>query len=140
MISHYHIIIIMYQSISTIEHFFFSFPSYFFIDQLNFRFLTCLTIWAKCSLESSVTFHLVSKFLFFVLFGCRESSEYITLLQCVWIGPHSSSLTNVENWTSHFRQSVQIWCREEQREENSGKWKAFCVTHKHNNASINSNR
>ena len=32
---------------------------------------------------------------------------------------HSSGLTNAENKTSNFRQSVQICCREEQREENN---------------------
>ena len=51
-------------------------------------------------------------------------------LQCVRIEPHSSGLTNVEKSTSNFRQSVQICCREEQREENNGNCKAFCVIRK----------
>ena len=36
--------------------------------------------------------------------------------QCIWIEPHSSSVTYVENSTSNFRQFVQICCREEERE------------------------
>ena len=55
---------------------------------------------------------------------------HITFLKCVRIDSHSPSLTNVENSTSNFRQSVQICCREEQKEENNGNWKAFGVTRK----------
>ena len=47
--------------------------------------------------------------------------------------PCSSNLTNLENSTSNFCQSVQICCREEQKEENNGYWKAFYVTRKCNN-------
>ena len=54
----------------------------------------------------------------------------ITFLQCVRIKPHSFSLTNVENSTSNFRQSVKICCREKEKEENNGNCKAFCVTRK----------
>ena len=48
----------------------------------------------------------------------------------VWNEPHLSSLTNVENPTSNFHQSVQICCREEQGEENNGNCQTFCITHK----------
>ena len=48
----------------------------------------------------------------------------------VWIKPHSSNLTNLESYTSSSRQSVQICCREEQKGENKGDCKAFCVTRK----------
>ena len=58
---------------------------------------------------------------------------HITFLRCVRIDPHSASLTNVENLTGNFCQSVQICFREEQREENNGNCKAFCVTRKRNN-------
>ena len=54
----------------------------------------------------------------------------MTFVQCVRIEPHSSSLTNVENSSSNFRQSVQICCRGEQKEEGNGNCKAFCVTRK----------
>ena len=53
-------------------------------------------------------------------------------LRCVRIEPHSSGLTNVENSTRKFHQSVQNCCREEQREENNGNCKAFCVIRKRN--------
>ena len=33
----------------------------------------------------------------------------------VWIKPHSPSLTNIENSTSNFCQSVKICCREKKR-------------------------
>ena len=55
---------------------------------------------------------------------------HITFLQCGQIKPHSSSLTNVENSATDFCQSVQIFCREEQKEENNGNCKAFCITRK----------
>ena len=58
-------------------------------------------------------------------------------LQCVRIELHSSSLTNVENSTSNFRQSVQIWYREEQKEENNGNCKAFRAASKTNKFSCN---
>ena len=48
----------------------------------------------------------------------------------VWIKPHSSNLTNLESYTSSSRQSSQICCREEQKGENKGDCKAFCVTRK----------
>ena len=44
---------------------------------------------------------------------------------------HLSSSTNVENFTSNFGQSVQICCREKEKEENNGNCKAFSVIHKH---------
>ena len=47
--------------------------------------------------------------------------------------PHSSSLTNEENLTNNFGQSVQIFCREKEKEGNNGNSKAFCVTCKFNN-------
>ena len=53
----------------------------------------------------------------------------VIFLQCVWIKPHSSSLTNEENLTRSFGQFVQISCREK-KEENNGNCKAFCVTRK----------
>ena len=53
--------------------------------------------------------------------------SHIMFLQCVWIKPHSSSLINLENLKSNFGQSVQNCCREEQKEENNGHCKAFCV-------------
>ena len=57
----------MYQSISSIEHLFFSFPSDFFI--IN-PICLCFDLFESCShsLESYVAFHFVSEFLFFVLF------------------------------------------------------------------------
>ena len=60
----------------------------------------------------------------------------ITFLQWVQIKPHPSSLTNIENSTSNFCQSVQICCREKGKEENNGNCKAFCVTHKCNKLSF----
>ena len=54
------------------------------------------------------------------------------LLQCLEIRPHLSSLTNVENSINNFCQSVQTWCRKEEREENNGNCKTFCVTRKRN--------
>ena len=59
---------------------------------------------------------------------------YITFLQCVRIKPQSPSLTNAENSTSNFHQSIQISCRGKEREENNGSYKAFCVTRKRNKA------
>ena len=53
---------------------------------------------------------------------------HVMFLRCVLIKTHSSSLTNLESSTSSFCQSVKICCREEQREENNGNCKAFCVT------------
>ena len=38
-----------------------------------------------------------------------------TFLQCVWVKPHSSSLTNVRNPTSIFSRPVHIFCREKKR-------------------------
>ena len=55
---------------------------------------------------------------------------HLTFLQCVWIKPHSFSLPNLESSESSFRQSVHICCSEEQKEENDGNCKAFCVTRK----------
>ena len=57
---------------------------------------------------------------------------HIKFFQCVRFKPRSSSSTNVENSTSNFRQSVQICCREAQKEENNGNCQAFCVTRKRN--------
>ena len=56
--------------------------------------------------------------------------SHVAFLQCVWIKPHSSNLTNVESLTSNFGQSVQMCCREKEKEENNGNCKAFCVTRK----------
>ena len=39
-----------------------------------------------------------------------------------------SSLTNVKRLTNNFRQSVQIYCREKEKEGNDGNRKAFCIT------------
>ena len=61
----------------------------------------------------------------------------VTFLQCVWIKPNSSGLTNVENVTSNFRQFIQICCREKEKEENRGNCKAFCVTRKRKNTVSN---
>ena len=58
---------------------------------------------------------------------------HITFLQCGQSKPLSSSLTNLENSTSSFRHSVQICCREEQKEENNGNCKTFSL---HANAII----
>ena len=66
-------------------------------------------------------------------FQIAIKNSHVTFLQFVWIKPHSSSLTNLENSTSSFSQSVQIFCREEQKEENNGDCKAFCVTRKRSN-------
>ena len=57
---------------------------------------------------------------------------HVTFLQCVWIKPHWSSLTNEENLTSNFGQSVQICCREKKKEEKNGNCLVFCVTRKSN--------
>ena len=62
-----------------------------------------------------------------------ESIFVTTFLQRVRIKPHLSSLRSVENSRNNFRQSVQICCREKEKEENDGNCKAFCVTRKHNN-------
>ena len=56
--------------------------------------------------------------------------SHVAFFQCVWIKPHSSNLTNVESLTSNFGQSVQICCREKEKEENNSNCKAFCVTRK----------
>ena len=61
---------------------------------------------------------------------------HITFFQCVRIEPHLSSLKNMENSTSNFRQSVQICCGEKEREDNNGKCKAFRVKRKRNNQSL----
>ena len=137
--------------ISSTEHFSFSFPSYFFIYQLDSSVFW--PVWVLCSLESSVTFHLFSQFLCFVPFRlwmlvtvnkdtfslCKTVITFcntpalghiymsklkpvwdpkllwkfvaiviwhITFLQCVRIEPHSSGITNVENSTSSFCQTV----------------------------------
>ena len=63
-------------------------------------------------------------------FQIEINISYVVFLQCTWIEPHSSSLTNVENLTSNFGQSVQICCREKEKEENNDNCKAFCVTRK----------
>ena len=55
---------------------------------------------------------------------------HITFSQCARIESHSSGLTNVENSTSQFCQSVHICCGEKEREENNGNCKAFCVRRK----------
>ena len=52
--------------------------------------------------------------------------SHVTFFQCVWIKPHSSSLTNPETLISSFGQSVQISFREKENEENNGN-KVFCV-------------
>ena len=56
----------------------------------------------------------------------------MTFLQCVRIEPHSSGLIKVKKSISNYRQSVQISCRDEEKEENKGNCKAFCVTRKLN--------
>ena len=45
----------------------------------------------------------------------------------------SPDLLHIENLTSKFGQSLQICCREKEKEENNGNCKAFCVTHKRKN-------
>ena len=62
-------------------------------------------------------------------FQIAKNICHLTFLQCVGIKPHLCSLTNVENSTNKFRQSVQFYCKE-QREENNGNCKAFCITRK----------
>ena len=57
---------------------------------------------------------------------------HITFHQCVQIKPHLFSLTNLESYTSSFCQSLQIYCREEQREGKNDSSRAFCVTSKYN--------
>ena len=47
----------------------------------------------------------------------NQQSLYKDIFQCVRIRPHSPTLTNLENSTGDFRQSAQICCREEQKEE-----------------------
>ena len=39
------------------------------------------------------------------------------VFQCIWIKPHSSNLTSVENLTSNFRQSVHICCKEKENKK-----------------------
>ena len=65
-----------------------------------------------------------------ILFGINIC--HLMFLQCVWIQLHLSSLTNIENLTRKFGQSVQICCRENEKEENNGNSKAFYVTYKLN--------
>ena len=57
---------------------------------------------------------------------------HIKVFQYVRIKPHSSSLANVENWTSNFRQSVHLFAVEKKK-KNNGDCKAFCVNRKRNN-------
>ena len=52
------------------------------------------------------------------------------VFQCVRIKPSWSSVTNEENSTINFCQSVQISCREEERQENNSNYKTFCLTRK----------
>ena len=47
---------------------------------------------------------------------------------------HWPSLINLENLTSYFGQSIQIFCSEKEKEENNGNHKAFCVTCKRKNS------
>ena len=47
------------------------------------------------------------------------------VLQCAWIKPHSSIITNIENLTSNLRQSVEIYCGEKQKEEDNGNCNFF---------------
>ena len=49
------------------------------------------------------------------------------IFQYVRITLNLSSLTNMKKFTSNFRQSVQICCREKEREENNGNCKAFSL-------------
>ena len=65
-------------------------------------------------------------------FQIRINTSHITLLQYVWIKPHLSGLTDVKNYTSNFDQSIQVWCREKEKEENNENCQAFCVIRKRN--------
>ena len=67
-----------------------------------------------------------------IKFQIGINSSHVTFLRCVWIKPHSSSLTNVKISTSSFCQSFQICCREDQKEGKNGNCKAFCVIRKRN--------
>ena len=60
-------------------------------------------------------------------FQIGTNFSHVTSLQCVWIKPHSSSLTNVENLTSNFGQFVKICYGEKEKEENSDHCKAFSL-------------
>ena len=40
---------------------------------------------------------------------------HVMFFQCAWIKLHSSSLTNVENLTTNFGQSIQIYFREKEK-------------------------
>ena len=55
--------------------------------------------------------------------------------QGVWIRPHSPSLSNKRNLATNFGESVQICCREKEKEENNGNCKDFRITRKGNNGS-----
>ena len=139
---------IMYESFLLLNTFPFLFNFIYQLDSSVFW-----PVWALCSLESSVTFHLFSQFLCFVPFRlwmlvtmnkdtfslCKTVITFcntpalghiymsklkpvwdpkllwkfvaiviwhITFLQCVRIEPHSSGITNVENSTSSFCETV----------------------------------
>ena len=171
----------MYQSNSCIKHFFFSFPSDFFIYQLDFFVFDLLEPWilryfafwvpicfgSFCFLYFRIQWMLLTmnKVKFSLLenwnaamgyavykieftswktsclvvysptsaniispeahvmpclhaqnFKFKINIVHVTFLQYVWIKPNWSILTNVENLTSNFGQSVQIYCREKEQE------------------------
>ena len=130
--NHFHI---MCQSISSIEHLLFSFPSYFFINSLStsfdlFELCTALNLLLLFVFFQSFcvsvfrSLSLIAGLLLPLLFSLKHmpchfsdakfqieiNIPQITFLQCVWIKPYSSSIPNVENSTSKFCQSTQICC------------------------------
>ena len=74
---------------------------------------------------------MITDWKFFCILLLRN--ECSTLVPKFTLRPGSSNLTNLENSTRNFCQSVQTCCREEQKEENNGNCKAFYVTRKCNN-------
>ena len=63
-------------------------------------------------------------------FQIEINISHAAFLPCDWIKRHLSSLTNVENLTCKFAHSVQICCREKEKEETNRNFKAFCVKFK----------
>ena len=49
-------------------------------------------------------------------FQIKINIVHVTFFQYVWVKPNWSILTNVENLTNNFGQSVQIYCREKEQE------------------------
>ena len=61
---------------------------------------------------------------------------HLTFLQCVWTKPNLFSSSNVENLTSNFCQSIQICCREKEKDEINVNCRAFCVILKRKNETV----